>query len=370
MIKKIMFISAFANLVNATVLTVNNTDANYWTNERINSAVPFSYQMAHNQLQAILPFSLPVGYNQIHCPEGWQDNTSQQQCILTSINSNSGYKGWFNWYANLYFVVDQSKTCPANTTDDGISSDGRHCSTNVYIGFDNVRTPSYKNGVFSIPYPKLTRTTLNQDTRPDWNTGKLYFTAGTINTYCNAAVIAPNIIVTSAHCVEYRNTLFTNFSFQSSRGTSTISKVVYNTNYEVITSLEGVRYDYAFLKLNTSVTPGYLGDAFTTVLDNTLGLSSMAMYLSYADNNIYTSPILANATYPGVYTFEYNKGRVTGGEEVVALYNSSANVLDPTNELISVISTANPEDASNTKSIAYAPILDNDATALRNQLSN
>ena len=370
MINKIILTVTMVNLVNATVLTVKNNDDNYWTNERINSAVPFSYQMAHNQLGALPPFILPVGYEQIHCPSGWQDNASQQQCIFPSINANSGYKGWFSWFSALVFVIDPSKACPTNTVDDGggaVFNDGRHCSTNVYLDYENTRIPSYTNGVFSITYPKLTRTTLNQNTRPDWNTGKLYFTAGSTNAYCSAAVIRPNIIITSAHCVEHNGTLFTNFSFQSARGTSTISNVVYNHIYDVITLLDGVRFDYAFLKLNTTVTPGYFGYYFGTA-DNSTGLTNFVFYLSYVDNNIYTSLLLANVTYPGVYTFEYNKGTVTGGEQIVLNYNSSANTSG--NLLISIISVATPEDASNTKSIAYAPIFDATTQSLLNQISN
>ena len=372
MINKILFISAFANLVNATVLTVKNSDENYWTKDKINSAVPFSYQMAHKNLSAIPlpPFTLPVGYEQIHCPSGWQDVESAQYCVFPSINANSGYKGWFTWNTFLVFVIDPSKSCPANTVDDGggvVFNDGRHCSTNVYVDYEQTRTPSYNNGVFSITYPKIQRTTLNQNTRPDWNTGKLYFTTGGITAYCNAIVLRPNIIVTSAHCVEFNNVLYSNLSFQSARGTSTIAQVVYNPNYELVQTLDGIRYDYAFLKLNTSVTPGYLGISFTT-LDNSLGLTDFVFYLSYVDNNIYTSPLLANATYPGVYTFEYNKGTVTGGEAIVLNYNSSQYIA-ASNYLLSVIAVSNPEDSSNTKSVAYAPILDGDAQALLNQIN-
>ena len=377
MIKKLTLILTCINIVNATLFTVENTNINYWTKDKMNSAVPFSFHVGTG-VRGIPFFQLPVGYENTHCPANWTDDSANKQCILGSIDANSGYRGWFNWYTYLYFVIDPSKTCPAFTADDGLSGDGRHCSTNVYLGFENLRTPSYNNGVFAITYPQLTRTTLNQNNRPDWNTGKLYFTAGNVDSFCNAVVVSPTIIMTSAHCVESGNTLFTNLSFESSRGTSTITKIIYNSNFERLSSLNRVQYDYAFLKLNNQVTPGNFGISIgyntNNIVSNNNGykfdLSDMVMYLSYTDNNIYTSLIGSSLTIPGVYTFEYNKGNATGGEGVIARYNSSSNVLPGTNNVISVISFSDPEDSTDTKSYAYAPILDATALTLLNQLSN
>ena len=345
------------------VKNFTNINNNYWTQERKDNTVRFVSNIYPNHLLtgSLDPFVLPSNYDEIDCPAGWQNDAVNQTCTLPA--SGGDYSRSFEWYGYIYFATYTSGKCPALT-----SWDGANCSTPVYYGYENIRPASLNNGSYTIPYPKFTSSTINTNNRPDWNLGILYFTATlddntTVNAYCNAVVISPTVVMTSAHCVEMNGTAFKNLSFQSTRGTASVSKAVWNKFFDVSTNLNRIRYDYAFLKLNNSVTPGNVGVTFSLGMDNTSNLNDMAMYLSQVDNNRYTSPLLPNATFDGVYTFRYNIPVATGGEAIIRNYNNSSQVLSGTNSLISIISCS-VRDGLSGNSIAYAPILDGYAYSL------
>ena len=360
---KFILLLTVINLAKATLLLNTNSNQQYWTQDKIDSAIPFSYNIVNKtkMLGFIQPFTLPSSYFDIKCPVNWTDTGSG--CTLPGYVSRVGF---FNFNGGLYVQVAPNSTCPANTNDEGPFSDGtRHCNTGVYLGYDNFRTVSYINGVLTLSYPILNRTTLNQNNRPDWNTGRLFFTYNGVNAYCNAVVITNSLLITSAHCVENGGTLYTNMYFQSSRGNSQISTVVYPSSYDTTPAFNNIKYDYAFLKLNTQVTPGYLGILMSQV-DNSNGLNDLIVSLNFVDNNLYFSPLFANATFDGVYTFQYNLPYVTGGETLVSRYTSGP-FIQGTNSVVSVISVTNPIGTGNF-SVGYAPIFDGTTNALYQQI--
>ena len=301
-------------------------------------------------------FYLNDDYFDYKCPvNGIAENNA---CTLPYNVANVSSAGDYQNYLYMIFT-DGSTNCKDPFYYD---NNAKRCLSNIYLG--KYRSASISNNklVVTIPPEILKVQQLNSDSRPDWNTGTLYFSNqnATVRYKCDATVTGDHsVILTAANCVVKPNgEMYKNFMFVSTanRGTSTITKISFPSKYVSTKLPYKVAYDYAFLKLRTIVTPGWAGFslehfAFEHGISEVLSTVSNGN-LETAFMNISTHPTIPN-TYVFSYLQQVDSKRIPGAI-LIKQYNDTAQVFG--NFAFSVLSSVSETG------VGFAPILDDNAS--------
>lgn len=292
-------------------------------------------------------------------------------CIVASNSSVISHKISNYFIYNNYLYLLSSKdggTCPSNMVDEGIFNDGHHCRTGIYIGNQTIYrgpfwfgqaiyiTPLKNSGVY-IP--------INVSNRPDWNVGNFNVMKpdGTWS-QCTASVVAGNIVVTNAHCVVDQSTgkVFPAFQFHAlafDKYSEILDTVAYPEEFLKGTYEDSKPiYDYAFVKMKSKVTAGWLGIKWN-VSDDVLTIISAHSYKNKTHFPLYYY-------YAGkAFKYKFANSGGSSGSPIIEGYNDSNSVFG--NYLVGMHCCIRNEESGQ---IGIGPVFDSRAAQLYSELIN